>query len=957
MKRQIKITNYFLLLFILSSALVSFTNPGGKNLIKTNNYFKLPDNLTSNDYSPDIIIFKLKEINRNSARINEIDNVKINVALNDLNYSGLQKVFADAVKPSTEYSTDGEKLADLSLIYIVKINSDKGIEEAVNEIYNTGEVEYAQPKYINHLCFTPNDPSLGSQYFINRIQCTAGWDIQQGDTNVVIGIIDTGTDWDHPDLAGNIKYNYADPINGIDDDNDGYIDNFRGWDVAANDNDPMVDGNSHGSHVSGCADAVTNNGVGVSSPGFKCKFLPVKVTIGSTFINEFAGIKYAADHGCAIINCSWGGGGAGQFEQDIITYASINKNALVVCAAGNDNSSAPFYPASLKYVLSVASTTSTDARSSFSNYGNAIDVCAPGSSIYSTIYNNSYSSLDGTSMASPICAGTAAIVKSQFPNYTGLQVGEKVRVTCDNIDAQNPSYVGKLGKGRINMQRALTISSPSVRMLSYVGVDGNNNVFQPNDTVRITGTFKNYLDATSNLSAAITTSSTAITLMNGSATIGAIPTLGSVSNNSPFVIRVNSNAPANSVVDFKISYTDGSYSDFEYFSIVVNPSYFTTNVNNIATTINGRGNIGYNDYPTNSQGIGFSFKNAASLTYEIGLITAVSDTKVSDCVRGSNQSVQSTDFTNIIPFQITQPGIISSQDGNAKYNDDGAGANKMGIEISFSSYEFTSAADSDYVIVKYRVKNTTASPITNFYAGLFSDWDIGASGGLNKAKWDAANQLGYIWRTDNNPSTYAGISLLSSNNVSYWAIDNDNTVAGNPWGIYDGYTDQEKYQSISSGIGRDEAGGTSGRDVAHVVGCGPFTIPANGEIVIAYALIAGDNLADLQANCIAAKTKYNTLLGIVNYNSQIPDAYSLSQNYPNPFNPTTKINFGLTRAGFTTLKIYDAIGKEVSTLVNTNLQAGSYEALWNASAFTSGVYFYKLQSEGFVETKRMVLVK
>jgi len=976
MKEKIKFTNYFLILFLISAVFFSFKNREDNKPVKSNgNYFKLAEGLTEKDFMPNTVIFKLKERNRNIAGINAISNDALNSSLNELN-TGLSKMFTDAVKPLQEFSADGERMSDLSLIYIVKYSSSKTIEEAVNLIYNSGEVEYAQPKYIQQVSFTPNDPSLGSQYYINKIQAPAGWDIQQGDTNVVIGIVDSGTDWDHPDLAANIKINYADPINGTDDDGDGYVDNFRGWDLGGADynnvvadNNPMIMGsnNNHGSHVSGDASAVTNNGTGVAGAGFKCKIMGVKCAAdndtrgaGGTgyIITGYEGIKYAADKGCAVINCSWGGGGGGQFEQDVITYATINKNSLVVCAAGNNSSSGTFYPAGYKYVLSVASTNSSDIKSSFSNYGSSIDVCAPGSSIYSTLWNNSYASFDGTSMASPIAAGTCAIVKSQFPSYNALQVGEKVRVTSDNIDGINPTFAGKLGKGRINMVRALTINSPSVRLNSFTVTDGNNNVPQPNDTLNIVGVFKNYLDATTNVSAVITTSSPAVTLLNGSSTLGAIPTLGTASNSSnPFRVKVTGTAATNSIVEFKITYTDGSYSDFEYFSVVINPSYFDMNANKITTTINSRGNFGYNNYSTNTQGIGFKYNNGASLIFEGGLMCAVSNTKVSDVVRGSDQAVQNADFTSIIPFQITQPGIISNQDGNAKFNDDGAGATKIGIEINLSSYEFVSLPDEDYVIMKYKIKNTTASAISNFYTGLFADWDIGANGDLNKADWDAANQMGYIWRTDNNPGTYVGVSLLSSNNPAYWAIDNDNTVAGNPWGIYDGFTDQEKFTSLSSGIGRTQAGVTAGRDVANVVGSGPYNIPANGEITVSFALIAGDNLNDLKTNAIAAKNKYNLLLSVVNYNSEIPDSYSLSQNYPNPFNPATKIKFALPSSGFTSLKIYDISGKEISNLLNSNIQAGTYEVLFDASNFSSGAYFYKLESNGYIETKKMFLIK
>ena len=979
MKNRNKFTIYFLSLFLISAVFFSFKNSDVKNKSDkgNNSYFKLADNLTEKDYLPNTIIFKLKEKNRSVSGLNTIENTAVNEALNELRVILVNKIFADAVKPVQDFSADGEKLSDLSLIYVIKYNSDKNIEEAVNEIYNTGEVEYAQPKYIQQVSFTPNDPSLGSQYYINKIQAPAGWDIQQGDTNVVIGIVDSGIDWDHPDLAGNVKMNYADPINGVDDDADGFIDNFRGWDLAGadynnvvGDNNPMIMGsnNNHGSHVSGDASAVTNNGVGVAGTGFKCKIMGIKCSADNDtrgaggvgyIITGYEGIKYAADHGCAVINCSWGGGGGGQFEQDVITYATINKNSLVVCAAGNDASSLSFYPASYKYVLSVASTNSSDARSSFSNFGNNIDVCAPGSGIYSTIWNNSYTTFDGTSMASPIAAGVCAIVKSQFPSYNALQVGEKVRVTCDNIDAQNPSYIGKLGKGRINMFRALTINSPSVRLNNYTVTDGNNNVPQPNDTISIAGTFKNYLDATTNVSAVISTTTTGVTLLNGNATLGAIPTLGTANNNSsPYKVKINATVPANTIANFKVTYTDGSYSDFEYFTVVVNPTYFDMNVNKIATTINSKGNFGYNDFSSNAQGVGFKYNNGASLLFEGGLMCAVSNTKVSDVVRGVNANVQNLDFTNILPFQITQPGIISNQDGNAKFNDNGAGATKIGIEISMSSFAFTSIPDEDYVIMKYKIKNTTASAISNFYAGLYADWDVGNQGDLNKADWDASNQLGYIWRTDNVPATYAGMSLLSSTNATYWAIDNDNTVAGNPWGVYDNFTDAEKFQGLSSGIGRQQAGGTgTGRDVSNIIGSGPYSIPAGGEITIAFALIAGDNLNDLKTNAIAAKNKYNTVLSVVNYSSEIPSTYSLSQNYPNPFNPTTNIKFAIPTSGFTSLKIYDMSGKEVSNLLNANINAGSYEVRFDATNIASGTYFYKLETDNFIETKKMLLIK
>ena len=304
-----------------------------------------------------------------------------------------------------------------------------------------GIIAYAEPLIYPKLTYTPNDYNSSIQDFIGIINAPAAWNIEKGDTNVVIGILDTGTDWDHPDLVDNIKYNYNDPIDGTDNDADGYTDNYRGWDLGVNDNDPTVQGSNHGAHVSGCAAASTDNNTGVASPGFNCKFLPVKIADAQgNLIAGYEGITYAADHGCQIINCSWGSNSSSQMGQDVVNYATINTNSLVVAGAGNDNSDDNFYPASFDNVLSVGATSASDGKASFSNYGYTLDVSAPGINIYSTTYNNNYTMNSGTSMSSPIVAGCAGIVQSYFPNLTGIQVGEKLRVSADNINSLVSKY-------------------------------------------------------------------------------------------------------------------------------------------------------------------------------------------------------------------------------------------------------------------------------------------------------------------------------------------------------------------------------------------------------------------------------------------------------------------------------------------------------------------------------------
>jgi len=397
----------------------------------------------------------------------------------------------------------------------------------------TGKLEYAEPKYTHKLYLTPNDPSITNQNaWLTKINAFNAWNTSTGDTNVVIGTVDSGTDIDHPDLVGNLKINYAQPVNGIDDDNDGYIDNYRGWDMSENDNNANVDNSDHGSHVSGCAAAVSNNGIGVASAGFKCKFLPVKCakqTSTTSIDNGYEGIVYAANHGCNIINCSWGGGSAGKTGLDAVTYATINKNCLVMAAAGNDNADITGYPAGYQYVTSVATTNNSDIKASFSTYNYTVDVSAPGNNIYATLYDNAYGNNSGTSMATPIAAGAAALIKSVSPTYTGLQIGEQLRVTCSNIYniSFNVNYINKMGKGRINMGNSLTQSVPSVRMEPINITDGNDNAFVALDTLKIAGNFLNYLAATGNCNVTLTAQSNAqyVTIINPSFSIGTLATL------------------------------------------------------------------------------------------------------------------------------------------------------------------------------------------------------------------------------------------------------------------------------------------------------------------------------------------------------------------------------------------------------------------------------------------------
>ena len=261
--------------------------------------------------------------------------------------------------------------------------------------------------------------------------------MQANANGIVIAIVDSGSDLEHEDLADNIYLNLNDPINGIDDDQDGYIDNYKGWDFvglsASNlkeDNNPDVTADSceHGVHVSGLASAVTNNIKGIASLAQNAKLMIVKVGAddnANAIYRGYDGIIYAVDHGAKIINCSWGGPGGGAFGQDVINYA-LSKNCLVVAAAGNSNSLVPIYPAAYQGVLAVANVNSNDLKSTSSSYGYHVGIASPGVGILSTNNGGKYGIKGGTSMASPIVSSAVALVMAKFPSLTAIQVAQMI---------------------------------------------------------------------------------------------------------------------------------------------------------------------------------------------------------------------------------------------------------------------------------------------------------------------------------------------------------------------------------------------------------------------------------------------------------------------------------------------------------------------------------------------------
>ncbi|MEM9984977.1 MAG: S8 family serine peptidase, partial [Bacteroidota bacterium] len=317
-------------------------------------------------------------------------------------------------------------------VYRLRFDAWEKKEDLIEKISTLPYVEYAELLPFYQASLIPND-SLWSQQSnaLELIGAPDAWDLHTGG-NTVVAVIDNAIELDHPDLSPNLWTNTGEiPNNGIDDDNNGYIDDIHGWDAANEDGNttpPADNGNplyttfTHGTHVSGLAAAATDNDIGIASIGHSTKIMAVKVTFDNAFLplaiqTPLEGVAYAISNDADVINMSFGGPGAFGSILDSLMREALRRNIILVAAAGNDGSMDESFPAALDGVLAVVMTDDVDLVNPLSNFGSWVDICAPGTQRLSSTSFGSYERQTGTSMASPTVAGLLALMKSYQPGF------------------------------------------------------------------------------------------------------------------------------------------------------------------------------------------------------------------------------------------------------------------------------------------------------------------------------------------------------------------------------------------------------------------------------------------------------------------------------------------------------------------------------------------------------------
>lgn len=457
------------------------------------------DAVSSEQYREDIVIVKLRSDAATKASSAMRATATGVPSLDQLN-AGLGVLRMERTVRTAVAAPGGRDFHGLSQYFTVHLPPGSDVQDAIAQYMADPAVEIAEPDYIMPLTAVPNDPSHSQQWTfwqVNDVDIDGqeAWDLETGDSTVLVGIIDSGVLYDHADLIASIWVNPGedldgdgvvfdpDDLNAIDDDGNGYVDDLIGYDFMppqggcwagedcnGPDNDPD-DYTGHGTHVGGIVAATTGNGIGVSGvaggwrqgrkPGVKLMALRAGYLrndgLGFVIMSACAeAMNYAVAHGASVVNCSWGSSGS------LIRTAVLNAvaNGVVVCkAAGNDNSSIPDIIDSTFGVLAVAAIGKSGVKAGFSNFGTWIDVSAPGVDILNT-YGRfgvaSYDELQGTSMASPTVAGVAALLKSHHTWFTKTEIDTLILNYTDDVYAVNPGHIGQLGTGRLNAYNPLS---------------------------------------------------------------------------------------------------------------------------------------------------------------------------------------------------------------------------------------------------------------------------------------------------------------------------------------------------------------------------------------------------------------------------------------------------------------------------------------------------------------------
>jgi subtilisin family serine protease len=908
-----------------------------------------------------------------------------------------QADFVTQSESAFRYQPKSERLSkaiNRTEIKRITISEQISVKDAIHWFEQRKDVIYAEEVPTESLHYTPDDPDFSQiQDYLTAVGARQAWDISKGSSEIILAVVDTGTDIEHPDLAANIFQNPDEiPGDGIDNDENGLIDDVNGWDFHGSDKNPSHgnSSNTHGTHVSGLAGAVTDNAKGIASLGFNLKILPIKASNdnGGDFRFGYDGILYAIDMGADIINCSWGSVQESQTYAEIIKMAS-DQNVLVVASGGNTGRNQVFYPAGYPHALGVGSYDhQTNLKSDFSSFGPHIELLAPGGNnntqlgIYSTLPENNYAVSTGTSMASPIVASLAALVKAHNPEWTSGQIRSALVQSAQTISENNQPYQGLVGEGRINAPLALSMERPYVTLTDYWYEDPSDNqdrVFNRGEVFDLHAQIQNWGFDADNIELTVTSDTDFLSVLDGNS-----QNTSSLNHDNNFTFEsvrfeVSNSVPVNTKAQVTLTFDYGD--EFEtqqviFFNLV--PSDVTLSNNLLELTFGGNGRIGFTDYPSTSQGSGFLAYSTAPgdqplyatpLLREGGLMFGNSNNRISSSVRANGSNVDD-DFVLLDYFSQSYDENKNALIGKAEFTDINAGIEGVRYDIKtiLSTYAFGDTDErSRFIIARYDLINGSDNTYQNFYAGLFFDFNLPLQdSGNDIVRYIESDDVVIAQPSSETQDFYVG-TTIAEGIYSPWLIDNTSResfyfgINNSSNSSDDGFTDAEKHLAMS---GREAALVEKRRqigpsDVSFVLSPQPKNL-APGD-TLTFHLITGFERSEelLFSQMNNARTLIEQVLLSIDHTEHIlqPVTFSISNIYPNPFNPATTVQLEFPESGNFSYKVIDVLGRTILEKRGQQISSGSHTISLNMTGFSSGTYFFVADFNGSRQVKPLTLVK
>ncbi|MBX3102802.1 MAG: S8 family serine peptidase [Bacteroidetes bacterium] len=777
---------------------------------------------------------------------------------------------------------------DLSLVYAVHYLADTDPLEVALRLSCLPQVAYAEPEFVYEPFgeYNPNDPWAGGQWYIDRIQARRAWLLCKGDSNVVVGFTDTSFMWDHQDLFPSLRINRADiPWDGIDNDEDGYVDNTYGWDMVGSvpgllqpdgDTRPWINPNTpggmdHGTMVAGLGAARTDNAMGVTSPGFQCRFLPVKCSYDSnqggnaSILLGYDAVQYAASQGAHIINCSWGGTGYSLYAQDVIDYVTHNKNALVVAAGGNVVANRIHYPAGYAGVLGVAGTGSNDMIAT--SWGPHIDVLAPGASTTTHQSGGYWNSLvPYSSFASPLAAGCAALVRSYYPHFTAQQVLHCLRMGADDVSSlhTDPDIRANLGAGRINLYKSLTLQYPAISHHDLVVKDHQDEVFRAGDTLWLSGSLSNQLFPATNLTVTAISQSPWVTGLQNSQMLGQMASLSELPlADKGLSLRILPGVPVDHLAAITLRYQDGMYVAEERVYVLLNPGTLDLHSAGMQVTASRQGHWAYRQQAgTQPSGFGLSVFDKSFLsrggmvlaqgTHVLQNMELAGPDSVSDFVLQGQLLRQPA--TNQYAARLTGSWQTHSPEPTAP-----------NIRITQELYGFEQAPHERIIIGRQHLANPLGFHQQGLTFALYHNAGISTYLTQDTTGYDAAERLQYVMGYERLATgalvpRWLGVVWLETPDAAQPLM---HSLPG--WQLRP-IPPAQLNNLLQTDVPREY-----GRDLQHFFGFRDMEIPAGGTRTLGFALVAGTTLSELKVQAQLAREKYRCLFFHQSLTLSLPD--------------------------------------------------------------------------------------